>query len=90
MARIAFADSVIRRRFALVICSVFWPFVTASGQQNADLLQHVVEIQTQDKGLIGTGTIVSFSGVILTAKHVLYDSTEASGAPFLNDSRHSV
>src|SRR4051794_31334079 len=33
----------------------------------------VAEIYNQDKKLIGTGTVVSLSGMILTAKHILED-----------------
>jgi hypothetical protein len=43
----------------------------------ADEKESVVEIYNQDKQLIGTGTSISFSGLILTAKHVLEDRSEA-------------
>lgn len=42
----------------------------------ADEKNRVVEIYDQNKRLIGTGTSISFSGLILTAKHVLEDRSE--------------
>lgn len=42
----------------------------------ADEKEFVVEIYNQNKQLIGTGTSISFSGLILTAKHVLEDRSE--------------
>ena len=43
------------------------------------LKDYTVEIRTQDEKLIGCGTSISFSGLILTAKHVLEDGTVSGG-----------
>jgi hypothetical protein len=43
---------------------------------NEDYRPYVVEIYSQSKELIGAGTSISFSGLILTAKHILEAAPE--------------
>jgi hypothetical protein len=50
----------------------------------APQVQHVVIIWPRDEGgeFLGTGTIVSFDGLIITAKHILFSTNElTSGIP---------
>ena len=59
---------------------VFW--ISSNGHcqgSDTEFVSSVVEICTQDKKVIGTGTSISFSGLIMTAKHVLVDGSEAGG-----------
>lgn len=44
--------------------------------QAQELTQHVVEIYDENKTLLGSGTIISFKGVVLTAKHILVNRKE--------------
>jgi Trypsin-like peptidase domain len=64
-------------RFITILFVYLSFLLSAFGEQVSDLKQYVVEIRTQDKTLIGTGTVISFTGLILTARHVLYDGKEA-------------
>lgn len=62
---------------ALIAAAALIPPVARSAE---DLEQYVVEISSQDKALIGSGTVVSFSGLVLTAKHILRDTSEGEGS----------
>jgi hypothetical protein len=69
-----------RRACLVIFLSSALVISSARAEEDTALQQHVVEILTQDKKLIGTGTVVSFTGLILTAKHILYDNGEGGAA----------
>ena len=56
-------------------------FAADGGAQQPDLSPHVVGIYDQDGDLLGTGTAISFSGLILTAKRVLEDRSDQGARP---------
>ena len=69
----------------MVVSAFMLQFVPSlSCQENTnEYFQMVFEIYNQDKELIGTGTSISFSGLIITAKHVLIDHSESGGSNYL-------
>jgi Trypsin-like peptidase domain len=62
-----------RRSLLALICTAALISPAAMAEEDPD----VVEIMTQNKYLIGTGTVISYTGLVLTAKHILIDKTEA-------------
>jgi Trypsin-like peptidase domain len=66
-----------------VFLAVIFGFLTLSppfalwAQEVDDPEQCVVEVRNENKILIGTGTVVSYDGLILTAKHVIIDHAES-------------
>ncbi len=68
----------------LLLCSVKFlvtPLCGQSKESDDEFKSSVVEIYNQDKKLIGTGTSISFSGLILTAKHILVKKDESGRIP---------
>jgi len=64
-----------KRRLATAFIIAIMGIVDLPGGVVAQTLKDkVFEIYTDDKKLIGAGTAISFSGLILTAKHILEDT----------------
>jgi hypothetical protein len=66
----------------LGLTAIFLAAVRAESQEADDPDQYVVQVLDQDQKLIGTGTVVSLSGLALTAKHILRDTTETGASNF--------
>ena len=70
---------MLRLFLVLSLALMLLGFVTVhpNGVAAQEERERVVEIYNQNKKLIGTGASISFSGLILTAKHVLEDQSES-------------
>jgi hypothetical protein len=74
------------RTFLIIIgflnCLLLIIVISASGDlsEDIDIKSSVVKIYNQNEKLIGTGTSISFSGLIFTSKHILEDKSESGPA----------